>query len=125
MRAFSEAIVVLSVSLAITLLVLGAIFVKHPLGAETFAPIAPVVSPAVFIEGSHDRPGSAAKPMHPTSTDGIDLKSCPFLAGLAAATGCPATPENLVANRCPYLREIYRQYVEAPAQPDPALGQDT
>jgi hypothetical protein len=125
MRAYIEAILVLAISLTITLLILAAIFARHPLGANDFAFAYPEISPAVFVEGSHVRPGSSAEPELPTAADGVPTDHCPYLAGLAAATPCPGIPEDLDANACPYLREVHRQFVEALPRTEPVLGQDT
>jgi hypothetical protein len=124
MRAFIEAILVLAMSLTVTLLILAAIFARHPLGASDFAVVYPEVSPAVFIEGSHVRPGSSTDPEQPNAIDGVPTDHCPYLAGLDATTECPGMLEDLDANICPYLREFHRQIFEAPAQTEPVFGQD-
>jgi hypothetical protein len=57
MRDFIKATFVLAASLAVTLLILGAIFARHPLGASALTLEYPVVEPAVFVDGTHSRPG--------------------------------------------------------------------
>jgi hypothetical protein len=124
MRTFIEATLVLTISVGVTLFVLVAVFPGHPLGANDIAFDAPVVSPAVFVEDMHDRPGSFGERMGTRSRDGSGSEQCPYLAALAAADSCPALPQISTVQACPYLREIHRRNAGEYGTPVRVSGQD-
>ena len=106
MRAVIEATLVLTLSLVVTLLILAAIFARHPLGAIDTVLDDPDISPAVFVRGEHDRPGKSGDQRRTDTGAAESAEACPYLAALAAATECPAAPESSPSDACPYLREV-------------------
>lgn len=118
MRDFIKATFVLAASLAVTLLILGAIFARHPLGASALTLEYPVVEPAVFVDGTHSRPGRIGDAQMRSGTDdGSEVEQCPYLEAVAAATACPVAPETTTARACPYLPERHRNFADAHSDP--------
>ena len=90
MRSALEATLIMSLSIFLTLLVMAVVFPVHALGAGEQGLDAPAIQPAVFVHGEHDRPGPAGS-TSAQQLDGRNQKAvCPYLAALAAASGCPA-----------------------------------
>ena len=94
MRAVIEATLVLTLSLVVTLLILAAIFARHPLGAIDTVLDDPDISPAVFVRGEHDRPEKSGDQRRTETGAAEKAEECPYLAALPAATACPAAPES-------------------------------
>ena len=124
MRAFIEATLILALSLVVTLLILAALFARHPLGAIDTSLDYPDISPAVFVRGEHDRPGKSGDQMRTESGAAERAEECPYLAALAAATACPVAPESSSVGTCPYLREIHRNFADAHGDPIDVPGKD-
>lgn len=112
MRAFIEASLVSTLSLVITLLILAVIIPRHPLGGG-IALETPALSPAVFVEGTNERPGRIADKLHPRTPQPLPTDLCPYLAALAAASACPALPEKPSESSCPDARELKTQEIDA------------
>lgn len=123
MRPFVEASLVLIVATALTLAIMAVIFPRHALGGlhQTVEP--PTIWPAVFIDGTHHRPGTDGNATDRRLAAQGDSGECPYLAALAAASQCPAAAEDGTQLRCPYLKQLQRQLREAEKTPIAAQGQ--
>ena len=113
MRKFFEAAFVLIMSIALTVGIMFILIPKHARGGGHDVDDSPELQPAVFVHGTHDRPGTSASPAVPERSNQAQRGGCPYLEALAAASGCPATPESNTAISCPYLMQIHSQLVEA------------
>jgi hypothetical protein len=125
MRRFIEASLVLTLSLVITLIVMAVTFPRHALGGGQPALESPRIWPAVFVHGIHDRPGTDGSTPFLQFADRVPSSRCPYLEALAAASKCPAAPEQRTRFACPYLEQLHRQLMEAKRQPAALLGQHT
>ena len=125
MRTIFEAALILTLSVVLTLLIMAAIFPRHALGGGAPALDSPTIQPAVFVYGTHERPGTAASPLIPGAADQASVPACPYLAALAAASKCPAAPEMSTTPACPFLLERQLEKPETPALPVENLGQHT
>jgi len=125
MRSTIEATLILTLSAALTLLIMAVIFPRHALGGGAPALDAPSIQPAVFVHGTHERPGTATSPLKPRVADQAAVTACPYLAALAAASKCPASPEMSTTTACPFLLERQHRELETPAPPVENPGQHT
>ena len=124
MRSFVEASLVVFFSLVVTVLILAVIIPRHPLVDGNLAVEPPAMSPAVFVEGTHERPGRTGNGLHPRITQEQQTVLCPYLIALAAASACPAAPERPSESPCPFLRELRRQEVDAQSESVTSPGKD-
>jgi len=125
MRSTLEATLILTLSVVLTLLIMAIIFPSHALGGGAPALHSPSIQPAVFVHGIHDRPGTMESPLKPGAAGQTIETTCPYLAALAAATQCPASPEMSTTTACPYLLKRQHRQLEPPAPPVKNLGQHT
>jgi hypothetical protein len=125
MRSTLEATLILTLSVVLTLLIMAVIFPRHAFGGGAPALQSPSIQPAVFVHGIHDRPGTAESPLKPGAAGQTIETACPYLAALAAASQCPASPEMSTTSACPYLLERQHRQLEPPAPPVKNLGQHT
>jgi len=103
MRQALEATLILTISAVLTLLIMIAAFPRHVLGGAASTAPSPDIEPAVFVFGVHDEPGNAVSPTVPGTVQRSQDAGCPYLAALAAASGCPAFSDEDVRSACPYL----------------------
>ena len=106
MRPAIEATLIATFSVALTLLIIAAVFPRHVLGGGATTLEAPDIQPAVFVHGVHDRSGIAFSPAAPNSPEQADGSFCPYLRALAAASDCPAMGREKTATGCPYLESL-------------------
>lgn len=106
MRPYIEASLVLVFSIVTTLLIMAAIFPRHALGSGVPLAESPRISPAVFIHGTHERPGTAPHSTMPRRTDRVESTRCPYLEALRAASRCPVASRRGAESPCPYLQGI-------------------
>jgi len=125
MRSTLEATLILTLSVVLPLLIMAIIFPSHALGGGAPALHSPSIQPAVFVHGIHDRPGTAESPSNPGAAGQAAVTACPYLAALAAASHCPASPEMSTTTACPYLLKRQHRQLEPPAPPVKNLGQHT
>jgi hypothetical protein len=111
MRKILEASLILSLSIVFTTLIMVVAFPEHARGGAEPTPEGPAIAPAVFIDGTHHRPGMHGATKAPTLAGQAESTGCPYLAALAAASRCPATRRSNATSICPYL-ELHRQDVE-------------
>ena len=123
MRPFIEAALVLIVAIALTLAIMAVIFPRHALGGLHQAVEPPTIRPAVFIDGTHDRPGTDGVARDPEFAGQGESGECPYLAALAVASKCPAAPERGTGRTCPYLKQLQRQLRETEENPIAVHGQ--
>jgi hypothetical protein len=124
MRALIDATLLLSLSIALTLLILIVIFPRHALGGGGPELQSTAVQPAVLNDGNHNRPGLTDDSTNPGLAEGERRGHCPYLAALAAPTACPARPGSRTTSPCPYLLEKLRQVIGAAGQPAAPFAQD-
>jgi hypothetical protein len=123
MRTFIEATLVLIVAIALTLAIMAVIFPRHALGGLDRAVESPTtIWPAVFIDSTHDRPGSSGDATDRKFAGQGKSDECPYLAALAAASKCPAAPERNSGLTCPYLQELQRQLGDVETKPTAVRG---
>jgi len=125
MRSTIEATLILALSVVLTLLIMAVIFPRHALGGDAPALQSPTIQPAVFVHGTHVRPGTADPLLKTGAADQAIEVGCPYLAAVAAASKCPASPEMSTITACPYLLKRHLGRSEAPAPPVENLGQHT
>jgi hypothetical protein len=122
MAKLIEASLTLTLSIVITLIIMAVIFPHHLRGgAMPEAELTDVV-PAVFVYGTHERPGTVAQPDTPDLSNLARSSGCPYLAALAAASSCPAFPNRAAEPVCPFVRERLRQLRDAETAPSPEFG---
>jgi hypothetical protein len=109
MRQFIESSLVLVFAILLTVVIMAAIFPRHLLGGLDHEVESPTILPAVFIDSTHDRPGSSGDATDRKFAGQGKSDECPYLAALAAASKCPAAPERNSGLTCPYLQELQRQ----------------
>jgi len=124
MRQIIEPSLVLVFALLLTVAIMAVIFPRHVLGGLDRAVEPPTILPAVFIDGTHDRPGSGGVAADRRFAGQVGSGACPYLAALAAASKCTATPQRDAKFSCPYLEQVHRQLVEADQASDAPLGQN-
>jgi len=112
MRRFFEASFILTLSIVFTVLIMVVIFPRHARGGAEPALEGPGIAPAVFIDGTHHRPGTPGATKAPTFADQVKGAGCPYLAAMAAGSSCPATRPSDTTSICPYLRALHRQEIE-------------
>jgi hypothetical protein len=120
MRKFIEASLVLVFAMMLTLVIMAVIFPRHVLGGGRPTHQNSKTLPAVFVYGTHEQPGSNGSSMDTRIADQRDSTGCPYLAALAAASKCPATPRRNAGSVCPYMLKMHRQFIEpknSPAAP--------
>ena len=125
MRSTIEAALILTLSVVVTLLIMAVIFPRHALGGGTPALQSPSIQPAIYVYGTHERPGTVQSPSIPGAQDHATEIVCPYLAALAAASKCPAAPEKGVTTSCPFLMKKHQQETEKHTPPVKILGQHT
>lgn len=103
MRQALEAMLILTISVVLTLLIMAAVFPRHVLGGAASTAPSPDIEPAVFVFGVHDEPGAAVSPTVPGTVQRSRDAECPYLAAVAAASGCPALSGEHIRSACPYL----------------------
>jgi hypothetical protein len=123
MRKIIEASLVLSFAILLTVVIMAMIIPKHARGGNQPAPESASIWPAVFVSGTHQRPGSAGCPADPKSADTSATAVCPYLAALAAPSKCPAAPERNSGLTCPYLQELQPRFHEAKTKSTAVSGQ--
>ena len=117
MRKIIEASLVLVLATTFTLVILAVIFPRHLRGGEQPALENTRTWPAVFVYGTDDRPGTGGGSTDPRFVDQEGRTACPYLAALAAASKCPATPRRDVGFGCPYLETLHRQLTDPESAP--------
>jgi hypothetical protein len=123
MRKLIEASLVLSLSVVLTLLIMAFIFPRHVLGGgdQMLEPTA--IRPAVFVEGTHHRPGWPGSPSAPKIADQNEGLGCPYLAALEAASRCPVITRSGAKSPCPYLLQLHWELLEREYPPTAPHGQ--
>jgi hypothetical protein len=116
MRQALEATLILTISAVLTLLIMAVVFPRHVLGGAASMNPSADIQPAVFVFGVHDEPGTAVSPTVPGTIHRSRGAGCPYLAALAAASGCPAFSGDDVRSACPYLE---RQHEPEPTTEEP------
>lgn len=109
MRSAIEATLVLSLSIVLTVLIVAFIFPRHALGSADPVLTPPTIQAAVFVHGTHDRPGSLDLRSAPQNFDPAQVAGCPYLAALAAASRCPVMSGDEAVSACPYLGRQKRE----------------
>ena len=125
MRKYFEAAFVLTLSIALTVGIMFILIPKHARGGGRDAGDSPGLQPAVFVHGTHDRPGTSALPKVPEPTNQAQRGGCPYLNALAASSGCPAAPKSNTTISCPYLMQIHSQLIEAKEESKTQNGKTT
>mgnify|MGYP001827283603 CR=1 FL=1 len=123
MRKLIEASLVLALATVITFAIMAVIFPRHVRGGGQPAFENTKIWPAVFVQGTHQRPGIGGGPMDPRFAKQPDSTGCPYLAAPAAKSKCPATPRGKAGIACPYLLKLHRQLIEPESAPATPLGQ--
>lgn len=123
MRKIIEASLVIILATLITVAIMAVIFPSHVRGGNQPASENAKILPAVFLSGTHERPGSADSSAEPKIAGTGANSACPYLAALAAASACPAAPERGTGLACPYLKKLQRQPPEAENTSTAAHGQ--
>lgn len=125
MRPAIEAALVSSLSIALTVLIMAVVFPIHALGGGASSLEAPSVQPAVFVHGTHERPGAGMSPTDSGATGEAAGSACPYLAAVAAASKCPMAPKSSAAAACPFLSKLREKGRAPSAPPVRILGQHT
>jgi hypothetical protein len=125
MRTFIEASLVLAVAVVLTLAIMAVIFPRHVLGGGQQALESRGLRPAVFVYGTHDRPGAGGGAPPARFDNRMKNTRCPYLAALSAASKCPAAPRRAAEMGCPYLEQLQRQLSEANFAPTAPLRQSS
>jgi hypothetical protein len=101
-RTIIEASLVLLLAALSTLLIIAVVFPRHVLGGGQHATDSTRIWPAVFVEGTHARPGAGVGSEVPQLSDHNESNICPYLAALVLASKCPATHQIDDRTACPF-----------------------
>ena len=125
MRSTTEATLILTLSVVLTLLIMGVIFPRHALGGGAPAIQSSAIVPAVFVYGTHNVPDADHPPTKPGTSDRATKSECPYLAARARALKCPSATDHGAMTACPFLLEKHQKELETKTPPVKGLGQHT